>query len=57
VIFVPVKPCQKDNKPGYKYGDSGHCYTYTEGDIKSEKEAWDKAVAQGRAIEKSKGNW
>lgn len=54
---MPVKPCQSDGKPGYKYGDSGHCYTYKEGDMRSEKEAWDKAVAQGRAIEKSKSNW
>lgn len=54
---MPVKSCSKDGKPGYKYGDAGECYTYRHGDLASEKTAHDKAVAQGRAIEKSKGNW
>jgi hypothetical protein len=24
---MPLKRCSKDNKSGWKYGDSGHCYT------------------------------
>jgi len=29
---MPIRSCQKDGKPGYKYGDEGACYTYTPGD-------------------------
>ena len=24
---MPVKPCRKNGKPGYKWGDRGKCYT------------------------------
>lgn len=54
---MPVEACDEDGKPGYRYGKKGACYTYRRGDLKSEKEAHDKAVAQGKAIEKGKGNW
>lgn len=43
---MPVKRCQKDGKKGYKWGDSGTCYTGPD--------ARQKALAQGRAIEASK---
>lgn len=43
---VPIKPCQHNNKPGFKYGDGGKCYT---GD-----QARAKAATQGRAIEASR---
>lgn len=43
---MPVKRCQKDNKPGYKCGDQGTCYTYTPGDKQSRKNAKEKAIAQ-----------
>lgn len=43
---MPVKRCQKDGKSGFKYGDSGKCYTG--------KGARAKAEKQGRAIEASK---
>lgn len=43
---MPLKRCQSDGKPGYKWGDSGKCYT---GDG-----AREKAIKQGRAIEISK---
>lgn len=46
--------CQKDNKNGYKYGETGTCYTYTEGNNISKILAKEKAAAQGRAIETSK---
>lgn len=43
---MPIKKCQKDGKPGYKWGDSGECYV---GD-----DAKQKAQKQGVAIELSK---
>lgn len=48
---MPVKECQSDGKPGFKYGDTGKCYTYTEGDDESKERAREKAKRQGRAIE------
>ncbi len=43
---MPIKKCQSGGKGGYKYGDSGHCYTGKAG--KSQ------AAKQGRAISISK---
>lgn len=43
---MPVKKCSKDGKSGYKYGDSGKCYTG--------RSAKSRAKRQGRAIEASK---
>lgn len=40
---MPVKKCTSDGKSGYKYGDSGHCYTGPG--------ARQKAIKQGQAIE------
>lgn len=51
---MPVMSCQSGGRPGYKYGDAGYCYTFRNGDLKGEKDAYDKAVSQGRAIEISK---
>jgi hypothetical protein len=51
---MPILACQKDGKDGWKFGDDGECYPYNKGDIASEKAAWDKAVAQGKAIEANK---
>jgi len=42
---MPIKKCQKDNKSGVKYGDSGTCYTG--------KNAKDKAIQQMKAIKAS----
>jgi len=39
---MPIKKCQKDKKKGFKFGDSGKCYTG--------KDARKKAVKQGIAI-------
>jgi hypothetical protein len=47
---MPIKRCSSDNKPGYKWGDSGACYLYTPGDDASIKNARKKALAQGLAI-------
>jgi len=50
---MPVQPCRKDGKPGYRYGKSGKCYTYTPGNEKSRKSAKRKAYLQGAAIKAS----
>lgn len=47
---MPVKPCKKDNKPGYKWGDEGKCYTYSPKSEESRKRARDQARKQGQAI-------
>lgn len=39
---MPIKKCQKDKKKGYKFGDSGKCYTG--------KNARKKAIKRGQAI-------
>lgn len=46
---MPLKRCRSNNKPGWKFGDSGKCYTYTPGSKESEKEARKQAVKQGVA--------
>jgi len=51
---MPVKTCQEGGKPGYKFGDSGKCYTYTPGNEESRKRAKEKAARQGRAIQVNK---
>jgi predicted DNA-binding transcriptional regulator len=48
---MPIMSCNENNKPGYKYGESGHCYTYNSDDENSRKEAKKKAILQGVAIE------
>ena len=48
---MPVQSCNKDGKSGYKYGESGKCYTYT--DKASRKRANENAQEQGRAIKAS----
>lgn len=55
---LAVRSCKdKDGRPGYQAGPEGECYPYKVGDLASEKAAHEKAVAQGQAINKSKGNW
>lgn len=51
---MPIKKCQKDNLPGYKYGDEGYCYTYNPDDKDSKEAALKKAKKQGTAIEISR---
>ena len=50
---MPIMTCRKDNKPGYKWGKSGYCYTYTN-NAASREAAKKKAIKQGRAIEANK---
>ncbi len=47
---MPLKRCQSDGKPGYKWGDAGKCYTYTPGDDVARKQAKQKAIKQGIAM-------
>lgn len=46
---MPVRDCQEDGKPGYRWGSQGKCYTYTRGSKSSEANALAKAHAQGQA--------
>jgi hypothetical protein len=49
---MPLKRCQDEDKPGWKWGDapSAKCYVYTPGDEESEKAARKKAMAQAAAM-------
>lgn len=50
---MPVQRCVLNNKPGFKWGEQGKCFTYTND---AEREvARQKAIAQGRAIEAAGG--
>jgi len=53
---MPLKQCQKDGKPGWKWGAEGACYTYTPNNKESEARAMAKAKRQGRAVEASKSD-
>jgi len=46
---MPVERCSEGGKPGFRFGDSGKCYTYTEGDTPGMRRAREKARAQERA--------
>lgn len=50
VMFMPLMACRENGKPGYKWGESGKCYTYTPNDPVSRTQARNKALAQMRAI-------
>ena len=52
---MPVMSCKEEGKPGYKYGESGKCYTYTEGDEEGRKRSKQKAYIQGAAISSRTG--
>lgn len=46
---MPVVSCSINGKPGFKWGESGKCYTYDEGDSRSRDMARRSASAQGSA--------
>lgn len=46
---MPVKSCQDNNQPGWKWGDSGKCYTYDPKSEISSNNAKKKAIIQGVA--------
>jgi hypothetical protein len=56
---MPLKKCQTNNEPGWKWGDSGFCYRYTpnskSSETKARKKALAQALAQGDFIEEYKG--
>ena len=47
---MPVKDCQSENKPGFKWGNEGACYVYDPNNKKSKNDAKRKAILQGIAI-------
>lgn len=47
---MPVKECQLEGKPGYKWGDSGKCYTYNPDNEGQRRNAKKSATIQGIAI-------
>jgi len=52
---MPVKECQLNNQPGFKWGDNGKCYTYNVKNKQSKEEALRKAKKQGEAIKINQG--
>lgn len=48
---MPVQSCQEGNKPGFRWGQQGKCYTYDPNSKQSRERARDRALAQGHAIE------
>jgi hypothetical protein len=48
---MPIKECQLNGKPGFKWGDQGYCYTYTSGNKTSMDNAKKKVMEQAVAIE------
>lgn len=53
---MPVQACESDGKPGYRWGERGHCYTYTPGDEDERERARALAERQGRAIQAQENN-
>lgn len=54
---MPVQECELNGKPGFKWGQEGHCYTYTTGNESSKAKAKSAAHAQGVAIIRSGGKY
>jgi len=53
---MPVQSCRKNEKPGFRWGKRGYCYTYEPGDMNSKKRAKEQAAKQGRAIKANQGD-
>jgi hypothetical protein len=47
---MPVKNCEDNKKPGFKWGDSGKCYTYDPKNETAKKTAKKSAILQGLVI-------
>jgi hypothetical protein len=47
---MPVQPCQEEDRPGFRWGESGKCYTYEPGNERARLRARLKAEAQGEAV-------
>lgn len=52
---MPVQKCQKNGKPGYRWGEQGKCYTYPPGNKSRRKWAYSMARRQGQAIKANSG--
>jgi hypothetical protein len=48
---MPIQSCTQDGKPGYRWGNTNKCWTYTPGDEASRKEAKRQVVKQALVIE------
>lgn len=53
---MPVQSCNEKGKPGFKWGSSGTCFTYTKGDKKGQGAARAKAAKQGDADDEERSN-
>lgn len=47
---MPVGKCTEGGKPGYRWGESGKCFTYTPDNKQSQAAAKMKAIKQGLAV-------
>ena len=47
---MPVKACSEKGLNGWKWGDSGKCYTYPTGNTTASGKAKQKAFLQGAAM-------
>lgn len=52
---MPVQDCESEGRPGYRWGETGACYTYEAGNEAARETARGKAEAQGRAIKAREG--
>jgi len=46
---MPIKSCEENKKPGYKWGDEGKCYTYNPDNEGERRNAKKSAIIQGIA--------
>jgi hypothetical protein len=53
---MPIQRCQKNGKPGFKWGKSGKCYIYTPNNKASRERARQRALQQARAIQANRGD-
>lgn len=47
---MPVRECQENDKPGYKWGEQGKCYTYNPNNEGQRRKAKQYATIQGYAV-------
>ena len=47
---MPLTPCQHEQTPGWRWGETGKCYTYDPESPLEELQARESALRQGRAI-------
>lgn len=47
---MPVQSCSDNERPGYKWGEQGVCYTYSKGNLSQKKRAKRRAFYQGLAM-------